>query len=152
MNNKSIAIRYFTKTDNTKKLAEGIAEVSGCKAQTIDIPVEGKVDILFLGASVYWGGIDPQVKAFIRTLDAKKIGKVAVFSTSALAERAYPEMRKLLLAQGITVDEENFYCRGQFKMIHRNKPDSSDLRAAREYAKIICMTNNCHMKESNVTE
>ena len=131
---KKIAIRYFSKTGNTQKLANEIADVTGCVAQTTDIPVKDKTDILFLGASVYWGGIDNQVKEFIRTLDAKKIGKVSVFSTSALVERAYPEIKKLIQAQGISTIEENFYCRGQFKVLHRGRPDESDRKAVREYA------------------
>ncbi len=87
------AVRYFSKTGNTKKLAEEIAEVTECRAQTIDYPVTDKTDILFLGASVYWGGVDSRVKEFIHTLDADHIGMVTVFSTSALAERAYPELK-----------------------------------------------------------
>lgn len=121
MDNRTIAVRYYTKTGNTKKLAEEIAAVTGCEAQTTDDSVKDRVDILFLGASVYWGGIDNKIKEFIHSLDANKIGKVAVFSTSALAERALPEIKKLLQAQGIATAEEDFYCRGQFKVLHRNK-------------------------------
>ena len=134
MNSKVTAVRYFTKTGNTEKLAAEIARATGNKALTIDQPVTEKVDILFLGVSVYWGGIDGKVKEFIRTLDAKQIGSVAVFSTSALAERAYPDLKKLLEAQGIKIPKENFYCRGQFKVMHRNKPDAADLKAVREFA------------------
>ncbi len=137
MNNKA-AVRYFSKTGNTRKLAEEIAKTTECKAQTTDKPVKEEVDVLFLGASVYWGGIDKQVKDFIRSLDAKKIKKAAVFSTSALAERAYPQISKLLQAQGIPTVKKNFYCRGQFKALHRNKPDAEDLKAVREYAKAVC--------------
>jgi len=138
MKGRAIAIRYFTKTGNTKRLAEQIADITGCIAQTMDKPVEGDIDILFLGASVYWGGVDKEVKEFIESLDARKIGKVAVFSTSALAERAYPEISRLLRAKGITIDNNEFYCRGQFKVIHRGKPDVDDLKAIKEYAKIVC--------------
>lgn len=137
MDSRVVAVRYFTKTGNTKKLAEQIAGTTGCKAQTVDNPIKNKVDVFFLGASVYWGGIDKQVKEFIRSLDAKKIGKVAVFSTSALAERVYPEIKKLLQAQGISTVKEDFYCRGQLKVLHRNKPDEGDLKAVMEYAKAI---------------
>lgn len=137
MNEKTSAVRYFSKTGNTKKLAIEIANAAGCEAYTIEKPLKEKVDVLFLGASVYWGGIDSQVKDFIRTLDGSKIGKVAVFSTSALAQRAYPEIKKLLLSQGIKTAEEDFYCRGQFKVMHRERPDAEDLKAAGKYAEVI---------------
>lgn len=138
MNSKTVAMRYFSKTGNTKKLADAIAKATGSKALTIDTPVEERVDVLFLGASVYAGGIDAQVKNFIRTLDAKKVGKVAVFSTSALVERAYPQISKLLQAQGISVINDDFYCRGQFAVLHKNRPNADDLQAAKAYAKRVC--------------
>ncbi len=128
------AVRYFSKTGSTEKLAIEIAKATGSKANTIDTPVKEKVDILFLGASVYWGGIDSKVKEFIQNLNGELIGAVAVFSTSALAERAYPEIKKLLQAKGITAIKDDFYCRGQFKVMHRNRPDANDLKAVREYA------------------
>ena len=134
MNSNVTAVRYFSKTGNTEKLAAEIAKTTGDKALTLEYPVQDKIDILFLGASVYWGGIDEKVKEFIRNLDAKLVGSVAVFSTSALAERAYPDMKKLLNARGIKTTNENFYCRGQFKIMHRNRPDKADLKAAREFA------------------
>lgn len=138
MYNKTVAVQYFSKTGNTKKLAEEIAKITGCKAQLIDKPIKDQVDVLFLGASVYWGGVDNQVKEFIRLLDAKKIKKVAVFSTSALAERAYPQISKLLRAQGIPTEKRHFYCRGQFTVLHHNRPNAEDLKAVREYAKAVC--------------
>jgi flavodoxin len=138
MKGKAIAIRYLSKTGNTKKLAEQIGDITGNKAQTLDKPLVGNVDILFLGASVYWGGIDKEVKNFINALDAKNIGKVAVFSTSALAERAYPEISKLLKAKGITMADTDFYCRGKFKVLYRDKPDAEDLKDVREFAEKVC--------------
>ena len=38
---------------------------------------------------------------------------------------------------GIPMDEREFHCRGEFKGIHKGKPDESDLRAAAEFAKKI---------------
>lgn len=138
MNNQTMAVRYFTKTGNTKKLAEQMADITGCKAETIDKPISNHVDILFLGASVYWGGIDKKVKEFIASLDNNKVGKVAVFSTSAMSERACPEITRLLQEKGIPIVKDDFYCRGQFKLFHRNKPDAEDLKEAKVYAKAVC--------------
>ena len=53
-----IAIRYYTQTGNTKKLAQAIAEALGVEAKDITCPLEEKTDILFLCNSVYWAGID----------------------------------------------------------------------------------------------
>ena len=43
-----IAVRYYTKTGNTKKLAMAIAEAVGVEAKPISVPVDEPVDILFL--------------------------------------------------------------------------------------------------------
>lgn len=133
----NVAVRYLSKSGNTKKLAEQIAKIVGCEAMSIPNSVDNGTDILFLGASVYWGGIDSQVKKYIKTLDPKKIKRVVVFSTSAMSERAFPALKKLLTDTGIQVDERNFYCRGEFKMMHKGKPDAKDLDQVTQFAKEI---------------
>ena len=32
------------------------------------------------------------------------------------------------------MDEKEFHCKGEFKMLHKGKPDNEDLRAAAEFA------------------
>lgn len=134
----NVAVRYYSQTGNTKKLAETIANAVGTTAQTTDVPISDETDILFLGASVYWAGIDHHVKQFIASLDKNKVKKVAVFSTSALAERAFSSIEKLLNNEGISVIRDNFYCRGEFKFMHKGRPNAQDLKDAKEFAvKII---------------
>ena len=135
MKAKKIAVRYYSKTGNTQKLAERIATVAGCSAETTEVPLPEKVDILFLGASVYWAGIDKNVKDYIEGLDKNLVGKVAIFSTSALLERAAPSIKKLLTVKKIKIAKEDFYCRGQFASLLKGKPDEDDLIAAEEFAR-----------------
>ncbi|MFT4145839.1 MAG: flavodoxin domain-containing protein [Mobilitalea sp.] len=135
MSEKKVAVRYLSKSGNTGKLANRIAKTAGCKAETIDVGINEEVNILFLGASVYWGGIDKKVKQFIKGLDKNRIGKVVIFSTSALAERGYPEIKKCLVENGIQVAEEEFYCRGQFTALHIGRPDEKDLAAVEKFAR-----------------
>ena len=130
-------IRYFTKTGNTKKLADAIAQAAQCKAQSIPAPLAGYTDVLFLGASVYGGGISTEMKEYIRSLDKTQIGMVAVFSTSALVQRAFPQIRKELEKEGITVCLQDFYCRGQFSALHRGRPNERDLESAKRFASDI---------------
>ena len=133
----NIQVRYYSRGGNTKKLAEIIAKVADCKAEAIPAPVDGNVDILFLGASVYWGGISSEMKDYIQTLDKNRIGKVVVFSTSALAERAFPQIQKKLQDKGIPVETNNFYCRGEFTALHKGRPNQDDLKAAKKFAEEI---------------
>lgn len=79
-----IAIRYYTKTGNTKRLAEAIGKAVGVDAQPISTPVPEPVDILFLGNSYYAFTIDPEVRNFILSLDKGKIGKIVNFGSAAM--------------------------------------------------------------------
>ncbi len=134
MNSKVI---YLSRSGNTKKLAEAIAEAVGVQAESLGNGAQMEADILFLGASVYWGGIDSKVKSYIEELDPTKVKEVVVFSTSSLAERAFPDIEKRLSKRGIRVAKENFYCRGSFAALHRGRPNADDLRDAAKFTKDV---------------
>lgn len=57
-----------------------------------------------------------------------------MFSTSALAERAFPQIQKKLQDKGIRVDTRNFYCRGEFTALHKGRPNQDDLKSAKKFA------------------
>ncbi len=137
----NIAIRYYTKTGNTKKLADAIGEVTGIKAETVDVPMQDEIDILFLGSSVYAAGVDSEVKNFIKSLKGKKIGKVVNFSTAALLPSTYKQVEKLLNKEGITLDEKEYHCKGSFQMMYKGKPDANDLDAVRSFAQEVITEN-----------
>jgi flavodoxin len=130
------AIRYFTKTGNTKKLADAISQELNIEAKVISSPLDEKTDILFLCNSVYWAGIDSKVKQFI--VDNKdKIGKIVNISTAALIESSYPQIKKLCEQSGVPVSDDEFHCKGSFKVMHKGKPDSEDIKAVKAFAKKI---------------
>ena len=131
-----IAVRYYSKGGNTKKLAMAIADAVGVKAETTDVKLTEDVDILFLGSAVYAAGIDKSVKDFIKGIDVK-VGKVANFSTAAILKSTYKQVSKLLQEKGIPMDEREFACRGSFAVMHKGKPDEADCKAAANFAKKI---------------
>jgi flavodoxin len=134
--NRKIAVRYYSKTGNTKKLAEAIAGVVGVKAETVAVPVDQDVDILFLGSSVYGAGVDASVKSFIHSLDSR-VKKVVNFSTAAILSSTYAQVKKLLNAKDIALDEREFHCKGSFSFLHKGKPDEQDIENVRQFAKTI---------------
>ena len=133
----TIAVRYYTKTGNTKKLAEAIAQAVGAEALPISEPIREPVDILFLGNSYYAFSIDPEVRAFIRGLDKKKVGRIVNFGSAAMLNSTWKKVKAEAEKVGIPVDDQEFHCRGEFKGIHKGKPDEADLKAAAEFAKKI---------------
>jgi flavodoxin len=137
MGNKTIAVRYYTKTGNTKRLAEAIAEAVGVEALPISQPVTEKVDILFLGNSYYAFSIDPEVREFVRSLDKELVGRIVNFGTAAMLNSTYKKVKAVADKIGVQMDEREFHCRGEFKGAHKGRPNEADLKAAVEFAKGI---------------
>ncbi len=135
-NYMKIAIRYYTKTGNTKKMAEALSETVGVEALTVDNPLTEDVDILFLGSAVYAAGVDAKVKEFIENIDVN-VGKIVNFSSAALIESTYKQVKKIAENNNLTMAEEEFHCRGAFKLVHRGRPNDNDLRNLQEFAKNI---------------
>lgn len=131
-----IAIRYYTQTGNTKKLADAIAAELDIEAKGIDSPLEEDVDVLFLCNSVYWAGVDGKVKKFLKSPGAK-IGELVNVSTAALIESTYAQMKKLTADAGIPLSVREFHCKGSFKALHKGKPDDADIAAVKRFARGI---------------
>lgn len=132
-----IAVRYYTKTGNTKRLAEAIAKAVGVEALPITAPVAESVDILFLSNSYYAFTIDPEVRRFIESLDKEKVGKIVNFGSAAMMNSTWKKVKAVADKVGISMDEREFHCKGEFKGLHKGKPDESDLVAAAAFAKKI---------------
>ena len=132
-----IAVRYYTKTGNTKRLAEAVAEAVGVKALPISEPVTEYADILFLGNSYYAFSIDPEVRSFIRSLDKNKVGRIVNFGSAAMLNSTLKKVKAEADRVGVKTDSREFHCRGEFKGIHKGRPNEDDLKGAKEFAKSI---------------
>ena len=131
------AVRYYTKTGNTKKLAQAVAEALGVEALPISEPIGEYVDILFLGNSYYAFSIDPEVRNFVRSLDKNTVGKIANFGSAAMLNSTYKKVKAEADKVGIPMEKREFHCRGEFKGVHKGRPDENDLKAAAEFAKAV---------------
>lgn len=131
------AVRYYTKTGNTKKLAEAVAEALGVEALPISVPVEEPVDILLLGNSYYAFSIDPEVRKFIQSLDKNKVGKIANFGSAAMLNSTFKKVKAEAAKAGIPMLDREFHCRGEFKGIHKGRPNAEDLKAAAAFARSL---------------
>lgn len=129
------AVRYYTKTGNTKRLAEAIAKELGVEALPISEQVSEAVDYLFLGNSYYAFSIDPEVKAFVASLDREKVGKIVNFGSAAMLNSTYKKVKAVADKVGIPMDEKEFHCKGEFKGIHKGRPNENDIADAVRFAK-----------------
>ena len=131
------AVRYYTKTGNTKRLAEAVADALGVEALPISEPVSEAVDVLLLGNSYYAFSIDPEVRKFIRSLDKDKVGRIVNFGSAAMLNSTWKKVKAEADKAGIKMDEREFHCRGEFRGIHKGRPNESDMKAAAEFARKI---------------
>jgi flavodoxin len=134
------AVRYYTKTGNTKRLAEAVAEALGVEALPISEPVTEPVDILFLGNSYYAFNIDPEVRNFVRSLNKNTVGKIVNFGSAAMLNSTYKKIKAEADKVGVQMDAREFHCRGEFKGVHKGRPNAEDLRAAADFAKTFLLS------------
>ena len=132
-----VAVRYYTKTGNTKKLADAVAEAAGTEALLLSEPIGEKVDILFLGNSYYAFSIDPEVRNFVRSLDRSKVGRIVNFGSAAMLNSTYKKIKAEAEKVGVPMDEREFHCKGEFKCLHKGRPNEEDLKAAAAFARRI---------------
>ena len=137
MSSLRIAVRYYTKTGNTKMLEEAVAEAVGVEALPISTPFTEPVDILFLGNSYYAFSIDPEVRTFVRSLDKEMVGKIVNFGSAAMLNSTFKKVKAEADKVGIPMDPREFHCKGEFKGAHKGRPNEADLKAAAEFAKGI---------------
>ncbi len=136
----NIAIRYYTRSGHTKKLAEAIAEKINVKAENISVPLDEPAELLFLGCSYYAFDMDREVKNFI-TANKDNIGKIVCFGTSAMMKSMKKPMRKLTEPLGIKLSDEEFHCRGEFKFVNKGRPNENDVKNAALFAERVVKSN-----------
>ena len=129
-----IAVRYYTKTGNTKKLAEAVAEAVGVEALPISEPVREPVDVLFLGNSYYAFNIDPEVRSFIQSIDRNTVGRIVNFGSAAMLNSTYKKIKAEADKVGVPMDAREFHCRGEFKGLHKGRPN---MQAAAAFAAAV---------------
>ena len=131
------AVRYYTKTGNTKRMAQAVAQALGVEALPLSAPVEEPVDLLFLGNSYYAFNIDPEVRDFIRALDPAKVGKIVNFGSAAMLNSTWKKVKAEADKAGVPMETREFHCRGEFKGIHKGRPNAQDLAAAAAFARSL---------------
>ena len=107
------AVRYYSRSGNTKTAAEAIARAIGTD-----------------GGALYAYGIDKHLKAYLGSLKKDQVKKAVVFSTSWISKHAIDLIKDELNRKGIPVEKETLYFRG--------KPGEKQLQDASNVARRIC--------------
>ena len=124
------AVRYYSKTGNTKILAEAIARAVNVEAVSVEKPeaqITEPVDVLFIGGALYAYGLDKRLKDYLKTLKKDSVKKAVVFSTSWISKHSVELIKKGLSDNGIPVETEYFYV--------KNRPTEAQEKEAEFFAK-----------------
>ena len=79
--------------------------------------------------------IDPEVRDFVASLDKEKIGKIVNFRSAAMLNSTYKKVKQVADKVGIPMDEKEFHCKGEFKGIHKGRPNENDIADAVRFVK-----------------
>ena len=115
------AVRYYSRSGNTRTAAEAIARAIGTDAVSVDsasASLQEPVDVLFIGGALYAYGIDKHLKAYLGSLKKDQVKK------------AIDLIKGELDRKGIPVEKETLYFRG--------KPGEKQLQDAANVARRIC--------------
>lgn len=118
-----VQVRYYSRSGNTKLLADAIAKGANVNAVSVDDDkalIAEETDILFIGGALYAYGLDNKIKKYISELNASYIKKAIVFSTSWISKHSIDLLKKELAKKKIYVCEEYIY--------YKNKPNDSELK------------------------
>ncbi|MBD3389741.1 flavodoxin [Candidatus Micrarchaeota archaeon] len=135
-----VKVFYFSKSGNTKKVAEAIADEMSTEALEAEAVGTGydmrKCDLLFVGSGNYLSGPAKEMVEFIEGLLPAEDRNAAVFGTSGGSGKKYLEkMEELLEKKGIRILGK-WDCPGQeFSLKNRGRPNEEDLSGARDFAK-----------------
>ncbi len=127
-----IAIRYYSKSGHTKKLADAISDVVKEPSLDISEPINEDVDILFLGSSIYGNSIDPALVKFFSTNNVN-IGCIVSFSTAGVMESTYNDIKNLADSYGISISSKEFHCPGEFAGINAGRPNDNDIKNIKSF-------------------
>ena len=130
------AVGYYTRSGNTKKMAETVAEVLGVEAFDITRGLDKEVDILFLGSSPYAFDFDPNVGEFIEKY-ADKIGRIVAFGSCASGKSTARKVRECAIQNGVKFYNHSFKCPGSFLFMNPGRPNEKGLTALRNFTKSV---------------
>ena len=59
------------------------------------------------------------------------------FGSAAMLNSTYKKVKAEADKVGIPMDEREFHCKGEFKGLHKGRPNADDLAAAADFARSI---------------
>ena len=131
---------YYSRSGNTRKVAEAIAGELGVRATGIaSARVDPTAEVLFLGSGRYAGSPGVDMQRFIEANDFRG-RKIAYFGTCwlhGLNKARDNELSVKALEKKGAIILGDYRCKGKFLLFNPGRPNESDLDGARKFARDI---------------
>jgi flavodoxin len=107
---ENIRIRYYSKTGNTKAVANYISEKLNIEAKEINSDdYDNPCGLLFLGGAPYANIMSSKLREYAINLKKENVKAVALFTTSNWSRRTVRALKKILKEKDIKVYDEFLY-------------------------------------------
>ena len=127
---------YYSRTGNTKKLADVFAEELECQAEsTENVKFTETIDLLMIGGAVYATyehNYHPSIDSFIKSIKKENVKQIVVFGTYAFGS-SIEKLIALLKEQNLPVSAKIYICKGKFLFFNWGKPGIKEVQGAREF-------------------
>lgn len=146
---KSLVI-YTSRTGNTEKVADAIAEVVDAEAINVDSISDRNEfwseyddsSLVFIGSGVYANNTSKELLQLLHSVPQNKGLNFAIFATwlgrGQSAQKMISQLTSIIKSRGASIFDENYLCFGKsFGLIRRNHPDQSELEDAGSWAKKV---------------
>lgn len=139
---------YYSKTGNTRKVAEAIAAELKVTAKDVKtVSVLPRDAFIFLGTGCYGGTLPKEIGDFMRKNKFK--GRIiALFTTSAFGSVAERGLIEKQLTEKGAIITHNFKCFGHFLTMKKDHPTVDELQKARDFARMAVITMFPYQKEN----
>jgi flavodoxin len=134
----NVALVYFSRGGNTRKIAETIAEE--LRINPIDVKKEtpdvSSADLLIVGSGTYGSKPGKEMVDYLENLKPVKDKRAACFSSCAGdASKTLEAMKDILTRKGYII-VDCFSCFGKFAgLSKRGHPSDEELRQAKDFAR-----------------
>jgi flavodoxin len=136
---KMFEVVYYSRSGNTRKVAEAIADELWATAKNIqNVDTLPQDAFIFLGSGCYGSVMVKEIADFIER-NRFQGRKIALFTTSAFGwGKELSIMEKHILDKGVII-AGRFNCFGQFLSVKKGHPDMEELEKAREFARLMIL-------------
>lgn len=107
---EDIRVRYYSKTGNTKHVAEYIAKELNLDASSInENDYDSPCGLLFLGGAPYANIMSSKLREYANNLKRENVKAVALFTTSNWSRRTVKALKKIFKEKDILVYDDYLY-------------------------------------------